>query len=142
MIKFRWAKRLMQDAEKIEKWLTGDSMSDPKPLPVKYYPDNTNERIEQLEEKIAEVSEDNKRLKKMLLKCSVDMANLETIIKAAVICQSQIISDIQSLYTFLKRIEGETSSRLDTGWDTDEEDNKEDNEEDDGEGSGSGGLLN
>ena len=108
MIKFRWAKRLMQDAEKVEEWLTGDSMSDPKPLPVKHYPDNTNERIEKLEEKIAEVAEDNKRLKKMLLKCSVDMANLETIINAAVIGQSQIISDIQALYTFLKRIEGET----------------------------------
>lgn len=138
MIKFRWAKRLMQDAEKVEEWLTGDSMSDPKPLPVKHYPDNTNERIDQLEEKIAEVSEDNKRLKKMLLKCSVDMANLETIIKAAVIGQSQIISDIQSLYTFLKRIEGETSSRLDTGWDADDSDD----DDDDGEGSGSGGLLN
>lgn len=138
MIKFRWAKRLMQDAEKVEEWLTGDSMSDPKPMPVKHYPDNTNERIDELEEKITEVSEDNKRLKKMLLKCSVDMANLETIIKAAVIGQSQIISDIQSLYTFLKRIEGETSSRLDTGWDTDDDDD----DEDDGEGSGSGGLLN
>lgn len=139
MIKFRWAKRLMQDAEKVEEWLTGDSMSDPKPLPVKHYPDNTNERIEKLEEKIAEVAEDNKRLKKMLLKCSVDMANLETIINAAVIGQSQIISDIQALYTFLKRIEGETVTRLDTGWDADEDD---EDDEDGGEGSGSGGLLN
>lgn len=140
MIKFRWAKRLMQDAEKIEEWLTGDSMSDPKPLAVKHYPDNTQEKIEQLEEKIEEISEDNKRLKKMLLKSSVDMANLEAIIRAAVIGQTQIISDIQTIYTFLKRIEGETSSsKFDLDWETDESDGGDD---DDGEGGGSGGLLN
>lgn len=140
MIKFKWAKRLLQDAEKIEEWLTGDSMSDPTPMPVKHYPNNMQEKIEELEEKIAEVSEDNKRLKKMLLKSSVDMANLETIIKAAVIGQTQIITDIHTIYTFLKKIEGDTStSMLDVGWD-----GADDSDEDDdgGEGGGTGGLLN
>mgnify|MGYP006294119925 CR=1 FL=1 len=143
MIKFRWAKRLMQDAEKIEEWLTGDSMSDPNPAPSNSYPTNNkvNERIEELEEKINEISEDNKRLKKMLLKSSVDMANLESIIKTAIIGQAQIITDIRTIYSFLKRIEDETgSSKFDVDWEYAE---STDDEDDDGEeGGGSGGLLN
>ena len=141
MIKFRWAKRLMQDAEKIEEWLTGDSMSDPNPSPSKVYQDSRlQEKIDELEEKVNEVSEDNKRLKKMLLKSSVDMANLETIIKAAVIGQTQIISDIHTIYTYLKRIEGSTSS---DGYDVDwEREDADDSDDDDGEGGGTGGLLN
>ena len=59
-------------------------------------------KLKSLENRMTILETENKDLKKTLLQASMDLANIDTILRATVFAQTQLAEDINEIYTAVK----------------------------------------
>lgn len=93
-----------------------------------------------LSKKIAELSEENEKLKKLYLKSQVDMISMQTIVRSIAQNQAQMAADMHTIYTSVR-----DAGIMDTEYGESDLRNTPDADEDDesgNSGGGMGGMLN
>jgi hypothetical protein len=62
----------------------------------------TEKKIQSLEKRMTILETENKDLKKTLMQASIDLTNIDTILRATVFAQTQLADDINEIYTAVK----------------------------------------
>ena len=61
-------------------------------------------RMQSLENRLNAVEEENLKLKKLLMEASIDIASIDTVLKAAVFAQTQLADDVGAIYQAVKQV--------------------------------------
>jgi hypothetical protein len=59
-------------------------------------------RIDEMQKKIEDLSEENTKLKRLYLKTTVDMNSMQEIVKVMAMNQAQLASDLHTIYTAVR----------------------------------------
>lgn len=95
----------------------------------------STDSTDNLSKKIAELSEENEKLKKLYLKSQVDMISMQTIVRSIAQNQAQMAADMHTIYTSVR-----DAGIMDTEYGESDLRNTPDTDEDDESGSGGGGM--
>ena len=62
------------------------------------------EKQNQLEARVTALEEQNVELRQTLLKASIDLSNIDTILRATVFSQTQLADDVHQIYVAVKQV--------------------------------------
>lgn len=73
---------------------------------------SADDRIDRLEKKMEEMAKEHTRIKKLLVKNSLDLTNLETIVKATVVSHSDLSMEVNKIIGELRTYLGDLTDSL------------------------------